>query len=137
MQFLIAVRMVPFLSIGLSSNFRAFDVNVISCINVMSCLRSLAGYPIRPRRRYRYRGLRVVIAPPQARLHVSRAPPEGLDWSSTREGFLRRAIGRPPQAFEPAPNTQGTKKLLREVAKKLLREVTNLIDHSAGSYQSN
>ena len=48
-----------------------------------------------------------MIAPPRARLHVSRAPPEGLDWSSTREGFLRRAIGRPPQAFEPAPNKQG------------------------------
>ena len=32
MQFLIAVRMVPFLSIGLSSNFRAFDVNVAPCI---------------------------------------------------------------------------------------------------------
>ena len=49
----------------------------------------------------------MVIAPPQARSHVSRAPPEGLDWSSTREGFSRRAIGRPPQAFEPAPNKQG------------------------------
>ena len=57
--------------------------------------------------RSEYRGLRVVIAPPQARSHVSRAPPEGLDWSSTREGFSRRAIGRPPQAFEPAPNKQG------------------------------
>ena len=70
-------------------------------------LRFLAGYPIRPRRRCGYKGLRVVIAPPQARSHVSRAPPEGLDWSSTREGFPRRAIGRPPQAFEPAPNEQG------------------------------
>ena len=49
----------------------------------------------------------MVIAPPRAWSHVSRAPPEGLDWSSTREGFLRRAIGRPPQAFEPAPNKQG------------------------------
>ena len=31
MQFLIAVRMVPFLSIGLSKIFRAFDVNVPLC----------------------------------------------------------------------------------------------------------
>ena len=75
---------------------RSHECNVV--------LRFLAGYPIRPRRRCGYKGLRVVIAPPQARSHVSRAPPEGLDWSSTREGFSRRAIGRPPQAFEPALN---------------------------------
>ena len=89
----------PERSTTLTLAVRSHECNVV--------LRFLAGYPIRPRRRYRYRGLRLVIAPPQARLHVSRAPPEGLDWSSTREGFSRRAIGRPPQAFEPAPNKQG------------------------------
>ena len=75
--------------------------------NVMSCYASSPDTRFTPRRRSEYRGLRLVIAPPQARSHVSRAPPEGLDWSSTREGFSRRAIGRPPQAFEPAPNKQG------------------------------
>ena len=89
----------PERSTTLTLAVRSHECNVV--------LRFLAGYPTIPRRRSEYRGLRVVIAPPQARLHVSRAPPEGLDWSSTREGFSRRAIGRPPQAFEPAPNKQG------------------------------
>ena len=89
----------PERSTTLTLAVRSHECNVV--------LRFLAGYPIMQRMRSEYRGLRLVIAPPQARSHVSRAPPEGLDWSSTREGFPRRAIGRPPQAFEPAPNKQG------------------------------